>query len=404
MTAAGSAGTMSCPRLPPLAQLSAEPAHLAASAALMRGRCLIGGRDVAVVTDPDLVRQVLTDHVTWSSAHGPGLAHARPGGVLTSSDPPAHTEHRALLSRVLRAAGTGDGADLLRREAAAAAARLRQRGRADVVADLAGPLAAGVVARLLGLRPERARTYWTWALHLAEGLSGPAGSLTAGVVDTYRAFHADVSEQIRNRRDRVAMADDAAGDLLTRLLRARLGGRALTPGEVLGFSQFMLVGGSVTTALLAGNVIDRLLDRPEQLEAVRSGRIRVADAVEESLRLDAPLIGFFRTSPAPADVAGMPLAAREKLLVLFATEGLRGRDDPLVFDAGRAASRHLAFGHGVHYCLGAALARAQATAMVDAVLEHWTELRRDGPARRVRAELLHGPESLPVAWPMPGDR
>ncbi|WFE41001.1 cytochrome P450 [Micromonospora sp. WMMD998] len=349
------------------------------------------------------VRAVLTDDTTWPSRLGPGLVHAQPGGVLVASDPPLHTRQRALLAPAFRptaVAGLGGSVQELVDDLVDG---LAPRGHADLMADLAVPLSMTVTCRMLGAEVEHAPRYWSWVLALAEGLSRPRGSLDHRVAPAYRSFHLHFDAHLRRRRAHLDGGGTPPPDLLTTLMTAEPDGRPLRHAELLGFCQFLLVAGSSTTALLIGNVVHRLLTSPDQLDLVRRDPGLVAAAVEESLRVDAPLRGLFRTAGRATDLAGVAIPERAKVLPLLAAAN-RDPDhwpDPDRFDITRPPAqlrRHLAFGHGVHYCLGASLARLEATTAVRAVLEGLPGLRPDGVPDRVRAELLNGFERLPVAW------
>jgi cytochrome P450 len=133
----------------------------------------------------------------------------------------------------------------------------------------------------------------------------------------------------------------------------------------------------------------------------------VANAVEESLRFDAPLRGLFRTSTRPARIDDVDMAAGAKVLPSLAAANRDPAlwDDADTFDITRALPalrRHYAFGHGAHYCLGAPLARLEATAALSAILDHLPGLRPDGVPQRISADILSGFDRLPVAWVIAG--
>jgi cytochrome P450 len=349
------------------------------------------------------VRTILREHAAWPSGHGPGLTHARPGGVLVSSDPPAHTAQRALIAPVFRPAAIAGWAPDIQSTVDRLVGGFAGHGQADLMADFAVPLTMRIVERMLGTPAERGADYWSWVMPLAAGLTYPGGSLDRRVVDAYRAFHHHFMGHLSRRRAALAAGDTVPDDLLGRLMTAERGGNPLGTGELMAFCQFLLVAGSSTTALLIGNLVHRLLEHPDQLAALRADRSLVPNAIEESLRLDAPLHGLFRTSPRETRVGGATIPANAKVLVRF---GAANRDpvrwpDPHRFDITRdltSLRRHYAFGHGIHYCLGAPLARLEATAAVEAVLDRLPNLRRAAAPRPTAAEILNGFERLPVAW------
>lgn len=356
----------------------------------------------AVLDEPD-VRAVLRDHVRWPSRLGPGLAYAQPNGVLVASDPPAHTAQRARLSAAFRPAATAALAGTVTALVDDLVARHLPRGRADLITDLAAPMSLSVVCGLLGLRTEHIADYWDWVLKLGQGLMYPAGSMDRRVVGAYRAFYEHFNPHLKARRAALDAGETPPEDLLTTLMAAGPDGRALNRSELLAFCQFLLVAGSSTTALLIGNLTHRLLSTPDQLALLRADRSLLAAAIEESLRVDTPLRGLFRTSACPAQLGGADIPADAKVLVMFAEAN---RDpatwrDPDTFDVTRDVQtlrRHYSFGHGAHYCLGAPLARLEATTMMSALLDRLPGLRLAGPPVPVSADILNGYASVPIAW------
>ncbi|MET7395828.1 cytochrome P450 [Dactylosporangium sp. NPDC005572] len=359
----------------------------------------------AVLGAPE-VRAVLRDHDAFPSRFGPGLAYAQPGGVLVASDPPDHTAQRALLAPAFRPAAIAALERPVRELVDRLVGDIAPHGRADLVTDLAAPLSLRMVCGLLGLHADDIPRYWSWVLKLGEGLLYPAGSLDRRIVDAYRAFYEHFHPHLQRRRRDLERGLPAPDDLLTHLMTARPGGRALSHPQLLAFCQFLLVAGSSTTVMLVGNLVHRLLGDPDQLAGVRADPSLLPAAVEESLRVDTPLLGLFRTSAGAQRLAGVDLPDRAKLLVMFAAAN---RDpvawpDPHRFDVRRdpaALRRHSSFGHGAHYCLGAPLARLEATVLVGALLDRLPGLRAAGAPRRVPAAILHGFDHLPIAWDPP---
>jgi cytochrome P450 len=173
---------------------------------------------------------------------------------------------------------------------------------------------------------------------------------------------------------------------------------------VVGFCQFLLVAGSATTTLLIGNLVNRLMEHRDQLEWVRADRTLVPAVVEESLRFDSPVHGLFRTNNRRVTVRDVTIPTDSKVYMMFGSANLDpvAWDEPDRFDIRRDLTdlrkRHTAFGVGIHYCLGAPLARIEARVVLEAVLDQMPRIRPDGPPTQVRANVLHGFEALPVRW------
>jgi cytochrome P450 len=355
--------------------------------------------------DHDVVA-ALRDEQLWSSAFGPGLAFSEPGsGVLVSSDPPAHTAERLAISRAFRPSVLEAMEDDIRNVVDALVASFEHRGHGDLISDLAMPLPLTVMCWMLGLPTADIDRFRSWVLPMAEAVALQGGrDANETVVTAYREYYAYFGPHVAARASAIDDGAEVADDLLTRLLTAERDGARLSHRQVVGFCQFLLVAGSATTTLLIGNVIDRLLRHPEQLAAVRRERQLVANAVEESLRIDSPVHGLYRTPTCPVTLHGTEIPEGHKTLLLF---GSANRDpnawaDPDAFDVTRdlkdLRKRHTAFGVGVHYCLGAPLARLEAIAAVDAVLDRLPGLHRGGEPSPVAAPVLNGYEHLPVRW------
>ncbi len=352
------------------------------------------------------VRAALRDDETWSSRWGPGLASTDPDRavtVLVSSDPPEHTAERLAISRVFKPSAIEAMGPDIRRLVDRTIDGFVARGRGDLIGDFAMPIPLTVMCWMLGTPVADIERFRGWVLPMAEGVSSPDGRLEPAVADAFRAFLDYFGRHVDARAAAVAAGDDVPDDLLTRLLTVERDGRRLDRMQVLGFCQFLLVAGSATTTLLIGNVVHRLLEHPDQMALVRADRSLVPAAIEESLRFDSPVHGLFRTATCPATIDGVDIPEASKLLILF---GSANRDpaawaDPERFDVRRdlaALKRNYAFGYGIHYCLGAPLARLEGTIALAAVLDRLPDLRRDGEPEGVRAGVLHGFERYPIAW------
>jgi cytochrome P450 len=352
------------------------------------------------------VCEVLRNHDTWSSEAGPGLSYARPElkGVLVSTDPPAHTFERRLITKAFRPSAIGAMEPDVVTLVDGLMDRFVGRGHGDLVADLAMALPLTVMARLFGTPPGDVDSLRPHVLAMARGVGNPAGRNTADVTAAYEHVFGYFTPFIERRRNLLAASPEAApDDLLTRLLTAELDGVTLTEQDVLFFIQFLLVAGSATTTLLITNLVRRLLDHPDQLAAVRADRTLVEPAIEESLRLDAPVHGLYRTPVHDTALHGVQIPADAKVMALFAAAN---RDpavfsDPDRFDAHRDPAElraHLAFGYGIHFCLGAPLARLEAKVALNAILDRLPNLRAAGEFVWLDAMVLHGFEQLPLAW------
>jgi cytochrome P450 len=351
----------------------------------------------------------LRDDGTWSSKYGPGLAYGEQGsGVLVSTDPPLHTTERLSISRAFRPTVIEAMAPDISALVDELDDDVVDRGCGDLIRDIAMPLPLIVMCWMLGMPREDIGLFRSWVLPMAEAVALEGGrAANDGVTEAYRRYYAYFGPHVEGRAAAIAAGDDVPADLLTRLLTVERDGEQLTHRHVVGFCQFLLVAGSATTTLLIGNVVNRLMHHPDQMALLTRDRSLVGAAIEESLRIDAPVHGLFRTNNCPVTIHGVDIPSDSKVNMLF---GSANRDpaawsDPDRFDitrdAGDLRKRHTAFGVGIHYCLGAPLARIEATAALEAILDRMPGIRLDGTPTKVRAAVLNGFESLPVRWDAP---
>jgi cytochrome P450 len=385
----------------------ADPATTFAS---LRDRCPVHHTTVPAghysLTREVDVTSALRDDTTWSSRFGPGLAYGEAGtGVLVSSDPPLHTNERLAISRAFRPSVIEAMEPDIRALVDGIVDSLEPEGHADLIAALAMPVPLVVMCWLLGLPREDIERFRSWVMPMAEAVAMQGGrEANATVIDAYRQYYEYFGPVVERRADEVASGHEVPDDLLTRLLTVERDGDRLSHRQVLGFCQFLLVAGSATTTLLIGNVVHRLLQFPDQMALVRSERSLVAAAVEESLRFDAPVHGLFRTNNVPLSLHGVEIPTDSKVCMMFgsANRDPDAWDTPERFDVTRdlkdLRKRHAAFGVGIHYCLGAPLARLEGTVALGSLLDRLPRLRSDGAPTAVKASVLNGFEALPVRW------
>ena len=319
--------------------------------------------------------------------------------ALLNEDPPAHRRTRSLVAKTFsarRIAGLQPRAAAIITELLDA---MQPRGGADLVAELATPLPLRVICELIGLPTLHAPGIRAWIEQLALLTSfgaSPEEQRTAAreSVDFERYLAAAVADRRAAGRD----------DLLTDLIRVRADGAApLTDEEIISLLISLVFAGHETTANLIASALVLLLHRPELWAAAGDDPDLVAEVVEETLRIDAPVQGMFRRAVFDVQISGVTIPAGAQVFALFAAANRDGAvfDRPDEFDPGRPdKDRHLAFGRGIHFCLGAALARMEAQAALSMLRERLPALRLD-PDFRVPyvPNLMHrGPRTLPATW------
>lgn len=374
--------------------------------ARLRAECPVARGDqpyewFAVTRESD-VKALLRDYKMWSSHQGPGLTYAT-GGVLVSVDPPQHTSDRRLVGQAFAPA------DLLAMEPAIRTLindeidTFVARGEGDLMELLATPVPLIVIAWLLGLDPDRVRQIRPRADRVVSPDADkpvPPDEARLGEIEYFNSM-------IQARRQLIADGEPLPADTLTALVTAELGGRTLSDADVLGFMMFLFIAGSQTTTLMIGNMVHRLLQFPEQMAKVNADRSLIPNAVEESLRFDAPVHGLFRTNTTETKLHGVPIPENTKVMCSFASANLdpEAWDDPLTFEVERDLEdlkRHYAFGKGIHYCMGAPLSRVEGAVALELILDRLANLRLTGEPTEISAAVLHGVDTLPVAWDPPG--
>lgn len=341
----------------------------------------------------DDVRAAIDDWPTFSSSEGITLERGREGvePMLIEMDPPRHTELRALVSRAFtpkRVAGLEEPARALARKLVDGFGG----SRVDVIGEFAAKLPMAVISVMLGVPPEdqdRLREWSDAMLHREEGSSDLTPAGMAGATHLYGYFQDVIADRRRHPRD----------DLVGALVEAQDGDRALSGNEVLGFCFLLIIAGNETTTKLLGNAVYWLAAFPDQRARVLADPALVPAAVEETLRFDTSTQALARVLTRDVELHGTTLPAGAKGLLLFgsANRDERRWHDPDTFDVHRDPAGHLAFGHGIHHCLGAALARLESRVALDVLLPVLGEYEVDrAGTERVHSGNVRGFARLPV--------
>ncbi|MGW1891436.1 cytochrome P450 family protein [Streptomyces sp. NPDC002004] len=345
----------------------------------------------AALADPRLSKE-------WRRASPDlGVQPVTPGVSMLSSDTPVHTRLRKLVAReftVRRVEGLAPRVQRMTDELLDAMLAAEDR-RADLVEALSFPLPMSVICDLLGvpfLDRERFRAWSNVAVSATDEAARTAAAKEMGaylprLLDEKRAHPGD--------------------DLMSALIHtADEDGDRLTGDELLGMSWLLLVAGHETTVNLISNGVLALLTHPEQMAALRADFDGLIDkAVEEMLRYDGPVeTPTYRFTTEPLDIGGTTIPGGGELVLIAMADADRDParfDEPARFDIRRDARGHVAFGHGIHHCLGAPLARLEARIAIRSLLDRFPGLSLDiSPAAITwrTGMLIRGPERLPVRW------
>ncbi|WP_283134572.1 cytochrome P450 [Rhizohabitans arisaemae] len=327
--------------------------------------------------------QVVNDHKTFSSDTTRVVPEQGEftDGNLVQMDPPHHGKLRKLVSHAFTPKVVADLEPRIGEVTRELLDAVAGRDRMELVEDLAYPLPVIVIAELLGIPASDRSMFRKWVdrlftdpeqFSLAEPTEEQQHRLDVALRDV-RKLKAYLTEHAAERRRR------PRADLLTRLVEAEVDGVRLTEDEVANFANLLLVAGHITTTLLVGNTVLCLDANPEQRARVRADRSLVPGAIEESLRLLSPFAALSRVTDAEVELGGQRIPAGRLLLVWIAAAN---RDpawfpDPDVFDPARDPNPHLAFGRGIHFCLGAPLARLEGRVALNILLDRYPGLRTD---------------------------
>ncbi|MGA8986463.1 cytochrome P450 [Aeromicrobium sp.] len=348
-----------------------------------------------LATTHDSVGQVLRNRsfgrwwTDWEPAAQMEPFNALHRNQMMESEPPVHTRLRRL---VAGAFGRGH-VDRMRPRIEHLAREMVDRldDRFDVLGDYAEPMPVYVIADLLGVPREDHERLRAWSqaiVHMYEPNVDPRTSAVA--VEASTAFTAYVADVVADRRSH------PGDDLISDLLAERDGGAQLSDDELIASVVLLLNAGHEASVNVFGNGFHALLEHPDQLARVTSGEVPVEVAVEELIRFDAPLQLFERTATTDVEVSGQVVAAGQKIACLM---GSANRDaavfaDADRFDVGRDPNPHVGFGMGLHFCLGAPLARLELQISLTTLLDRFPRLRLAGEAPRRPTWVLRGFERI----------
>ena len=356
------------------------------------------GPGFLALTGYDEVYAVSRDSVTWSSeatgvnfdAPGPDDFVDVRGVMMLMMDPPRHTALRALVSKGFTPRQVAKLNERITDMARDVVDSVIERGECDFVTDVAGALPSYVIAELLGIPLEDGhRLYELTEIMNTGGLGDPRATEAAVEMMTYS------TELMARKRA------DPGDDIATSLLQAEVDDRRLTD---LDFNTFFMLlinaGGDTTRNLVAGGMCV-LMDHPEERAKLEADPSLLPTAVEELLRYVSPVIAFLRTAMKDTELRGVPVKEGDRVAMFYpsANRDAAHFADPDRFDVTRKPNPHIAFGGGgMHFCLGANLARVEAAVLVPEVLSRMKNLELAGPVERMPSTLINGIHSMPVRF------
>ena len=337
-----------------------------------------------VLTRHDDIRSVLKNSADYSSKAMGDTDYPLP---LLTDDPPKHTQLRQLVDRAFTMRMLKLMEQWIEELADEMVASLDAPRPIDVVQALTIPLPVAVIARMMGIPAERSEDFKRWSDALTGTLAGVSPADRQRDLFEMTTFFQSL---IPTRRA------EPHDDLVSAVVNAEIDGQRLTDQEIVGFNILLLIAGNETTTNLLGNLLNVLIDRPDLWQQLRDQPALVDAAVEEALRFDGPVQFLMRTALRPMTYHGQDVAVGENVTVVMAAANRDPSiyDRPSEFRLDRARNHHHSFGFGVHFCLGAPLARMEARLVMRALLARFDRLERPanppGRDERVPSQLLRG--------------
>ena len=312
-----------------------------------------------------------------------GITYDTPPTMM-HTDPPEHTQYRALVSPAFRPSRIRAMEAPIRARARSLFDELPLGEAVDVVGRLTVPYPLMVISDLLGVPAEDWPRFFEWSEATIPGATDWSDERRAELTDEmHRYFMALIAER------RSAPQQDLISDLVV----SEIDGRALDDDELWMFLNQLLVAGNETTRNLLSGGLVALAEAPDQYDRLRADRSLMPTAVDELLRWTTPVVAFMRTATGPTELAGQTIGAGEHVHMLYAA----ANRDEVVFganaeqlDVGRDPNPHLAFGFGVDFCIGAALARLEASVFLDELLDRVARLDVAGPVERTPSGIIAG--------------
>lgn len=311
-------------------------------------------------------------------------------------DPPEHTKLRKLIS----AAFAPKLINALRPKVQARVdellAAVAAKGQINVIADLAYPLPAIIIADMLGLPPEDRDKCKEWSDVIAGFFGAP--QMTPDVIERTQQGIQDMNAYFKALLDQRRV--EPKEDMITSLLQAEVEGEKLSEDEILATCEMLIFGGHETTMHLIANAMIAFMQNPDQRDLLIQQPELIENAIEEALRYDAPVQRITRASLAEVEVAGTVIPAGQRVFLMLgaANHDPLQYESPEKFDITRKNIKHMSFGYGIHFCIGSTLGRMEAQIAVGAMLQRLPNLRLIEEVVYQDNHSFHAPEEVKLVF------
>ena len=344
----------------------------------------------------DELLRVSKDPETFCSSQG-----SRPDSPqipsMINMDDPQHRRRRNLVNKGLTPRRVQDHEPMIRKVCNELVDAVAARGSCDFVRDIAAPLPMAVIGDLLGVEPEHRDMLLEWSDDMLRGTSITAPS--ENMDRARQAFEQYAAYSARVVADRRAHPRD---DMMSALVHAEIEGPRLDDMDLLQEGLLILVGGDETTRHVITGGMEALIRNPDERRKLHANPGLIPTAVEEMLRWVSPIKNMNRTATRDVEVAGARIREGDKVLLLYPSANRDERAFPRAdeFHVDREPNDHVAFGHGVHFCLGASLARLELRVMFETLLERLPDLSlaTDEPLPLRPSNFIVGIEEMPVVF------
>lgn len=359
------------------------------------------------VFDYETVHFVATEHERFSSDETKFIN--RPGGQVLESmlnaDPPRHRQLRSLVTQAFTPRAIAQLAPRITEITHELLDQVSASGRMDVIDDLSYPLPIIVIAEMLGVPTADRPQFKRWSDEIVAGeYEDFVGENREAALEKVRERARVTIEAIDNYfRPVIAQRRQKPGqDLISALTAAQVDGESLTERQLLGFCALLLVAGNITTTNLLGNAIMCFDEHLEVMERLRQHPELIPDAIEEVLRYRSPVMALGRYAATDVELGGQKIPRGQPVLawVASANHDASQFPEPELFDIERNPNRHLSFGHGIHFCLGAPLARLESKIALTIMLDRLRDIRRVSPGEiePINSAFIYGARHVPITF------